>query len=127
MELKDKNIVFYDDSCGLCDIFVRLLIKLKIDDLYFAPLHKLTYRKLIDPSFDIYDSVIFYKSSNVFIKSQAVIQILSLKYSAFKVLNIFPNFILDTIYSIIARYRKVIFRQGSCLVPNKDILDKFLD
>ena len=36
-----KNIVFYDDDCGLCDRFVKILINMEYKNLYFAPLHKL--------------------------------------------------------------------------------------
>ena len=126
MTNKNKNIVFYDDYCGLCDNFIKLLIKLNIDTLYFAPLHKVTYRELIDKKFDSYDSVIFYKSGSVYVKSQAVIEILASKSPLFKILKIIPIFILDPIYSFIAKNRKRLFPQTSCLLPPKEVLEKFL-
>ncbi len=124
--MSKQNIVFYDNHCGLCDIFIKLLIKLNIDNLYFAPLHGLTYRELIDKKYDSYDSVIFYKSGTVYVKSQAVIEILSLKSKLFKTLKIIPQFILDPIYSFIAKNRKRVFYQDSCLVPSKEVRKKFL-
>ena len=124
--MSNKNIVFYDDHCGLCNGFVKILIKLNIEGLYFAPLHGITYRELLDKKYDSYDSVIFYKSASVYVKSQAVIEILSLKSKLFKILKVIPKFILDPIYSFIAKHRKRIFYQDSCLVPSKEIRKKFL-
>ena len=80
--MSNKNIVFYDDHCGLCDKFVKILIKLNIKNLYFAPLHGITYREQSLIKYDSYDSVIFYKSASVYVKSQAVIKFSGLKEQA---------------------------------------------
>ena len=126
MQLKDKQIVFYDDNCGLCDTFIKLLIRMDIKQLYFAPLHKDTYSALIDKSYDCYDSVIFYKSGTVYIKSQAVIEILSLKSRLFKILKCAPRVLADTVYDLVAKYRKRLFPMSSCIVPDERIREKFL-
>ena len=46
---------------------------MEIKNLYFAPLHKETYNNLLGSHYDSYDSVIFYKSGTIYLKSQAVI------------------------------------------------------
>ena len=127
MKHTEKNIVFYDDDCGLCDRFVKILINMEIKNLYFAPLHKETYNNLLGPRYDSYDSVIFYKSGTIYLKSQAVIEILGLKSPLFLCLKIIPKFISDIVYSFVAKNRKRLFPLNSCLVPSESVRDRFLD
>jgi len=76
------------------------------------------------------DSIIYIKDNKIYLKSDAIIEILvSLGglWRVFKVFRIIPLPVRDWIYEIIAKNRYRMFgQQGQCMVPGPEIKDRFL-
>ena len=104
------QLIFFDGVCGLCNGFVDFILKVdKHKKFHFSPLQgalaksKLSYEQITDLK-----SVVLASDNKVFIKSQAVLEILT-QLGGFwmlaVVLKIFPNFVLNIFYDLIAKYR----------------------
>lgn len=131
----NSYIVFFDGICNLCNSWVKFIIKYdKKNRFKFASLQSemgqnfLKERNLSSHSFD---SIILYQpNSAYFLKSDAVLQIFKLLGFPFSILSIFyifPSFIRDKLYSLIAKNRYKFFgKSESCMMPNPEWKDKFL-
>lgn len=131
----NSYIVFFDGICNLCNSWVKFIIKYdKKNKFKFASLQSemgqnfLKERNLSSKSFD---SIILYQpNSAYFLKSDAVLQIFKLLGFPFSILSIFyifPSFIRDKLYSLIAKNRYKFFgKSESCMMPNPEWKDKFL-
>ncbi|TWP29135.1 thiol-disulfide oxidoreductase DCC family protein [Apibacter muscae] len=133
--MMNSYIVFFDGICNLCNSWVKFIIKYdKKNRFKFASLQSemgqnfLKERNLSSHSFD---SIILYQpNSAYFLKSDAVLQIFKLLGFPFSILSIFyifPSFIRDKLYSLIAKNRYKFFgKSESCMMPNPEWKDKFL-
>ncbi|TWP23849.1 thiol-disulfide oxidoreductase DCC family protein [Apibacter muscae] len=133
--MMNSYIVFFDGICNLCNSWVKFIIKYdKKNRFKFASLQSeigqnfLNERNLSSHSFD---SIILYQpNSAYFLKSDAVLQIFKLLGFPFSILSIFyifPSFIRDKLYSLIAKNRYKFFgKSESCMMPNPEWKDKFL-
>ena len=113
------GIIFYDGECGLCQRSVRVLAKLDSHQkLQFAPLNGKTYNQLgLKPS--SMDTVMFYIDREIFVKSDAIIEVLNYLSSLYFFVRLFkliPRFIRDNVYDFIAKNR----HQISCQLFTKD-------
>jgi predicted DCC family thiol-disulfide oxidoreductase YuxK len=79
---------------------------------------------------DSADTVVYISGDKTFLRSSAVLNLLNDLgggWRLFYSLIIIPSFIRDFIYNLIARSRYRIFgRRQSCLVPPKDIENRFI-
>ncbi|WJP96769.1 thiol-disulfide oxidoreductase DCC family protein [Macrococcus bovicus] len=123
------NIIFFDGDCSFCNKYIQFLIKFDKDNkFYFATLNSQTYKKFSDnwiPQPDI-DSILYYKNSNFYYYSDAIIEILSDINIFFKVFKLIPQKIRDIFYKLFARHRYK-FNKNSCVLPPKEVQYKFLD
>lgn len=112
--MNDKNIIYFDGICGLCNSFVKLLLKID-SDLKFATLQGKTGQKLLNKmnfSNSDFDTVIFQKNDQIYTKSTAVFEIFKTIGGFWKILLIFsflPISITDKLYRYIALKRFKIF------------------
>ena len=112
--MNDKNIIYFDGICGLCNSFVKLLLKID-SDLKFATLQGKTGQKLLNKmNFrnSDFDTVIFQKNDQIYTKSTAVFEIFKTIGGFWKILLIFsflPISITDKLYRYIALKRFKIF------------------
>lgn len=112
--MNDKNIIYFDGICGLCNSFVKLLLKVD-SDLKFATLQGKTGQKLLNKmnfSNSDFDTVIFQKNDQIYTKSTAVFEIFKTIGGFWKILLIFsflPISITDKLYRYIALKRFKIF------------------
>jgi predicted DCC family thiol-disulfide oxidoreductase YuxK len=117
-------IVFYDGECGLCQKSILFLSKIdKHYRLKFAPLNGETYSFYLKDNVADISTVIYYRNGEVFTKSDALIKILHDLggiYYAIHIIQIFPKFLRDSLYQLIAKNRHLI----SCSIYTKD--DRFL-
>lgn len=129
------SIIIFDDFCLLCNKTVKFIIK--HDDhkrFYFTPLHSplaqelRTRHKLTELKSD---TVILCHEKEYYLKSHAFIKIFSSFGGLWKlvsILKIIPTFILDWFYDFIAQHRYHLFgRSSTCLLPSKEIEDRFID
>ena len=111
---ENKNIVFFDGICGLCNSFVTLLLKLD-NDLKFATLQGKTGQNLLNKinfNNSEFDTVIFQKNDQIYTKSTAVFEIIKTIGGIWKLLLVFkilPTSFTDFIYRYIALKRFKFF------------------
>jgi predicted DCC family thiol-disulfide oxidoreductase YuxK len=135
MDTLNATIVFFDSYCLLCNGSVQFILRHeKNHSLLFAPLGGITYNTITNIQLlqIIPDSIVVYHNQKIANYSQAIIFILlkmgSYWYVLGKVASIFPSFILDFFYKIIARNRYRWFgTTDSCLMPSPETRQRFLD
>lgn len=106
------NIILYDDACNMCKASVGFLRKRdKHQRLQFLALESVDARKElknVGVPFMQKNTVYFIHQQKAYIKSTAVLKALSVlpfPYSTLRYLQIFPLFIRDGVYNIIAKNR----------------------
>lgn len=128
----EKNIVFFDGVCGLCNSFIDLLMREdKKNVLAFAPLQGETAKATIpgiNPS--ELKTIMYHSRGRLLEKSDAVLQILADIGGIWKIAVIFkviPAGIRNRVYDIIARNRYKWFgKKESCRMPTKEEREKLL-
>jgi len=131
----DHSIVLFDGVCNLCCFLVKFIIRRDPDKRFrFASLQSMKGQQiLLNSELPVLDnnSVVYIKEGNYFYRSSAILNILfdlGGLWKIFYVFNIIPTFVLDYVYSIIAKTRYRIFgKRSTCLVPTLEIMDRFLD
>jgi len=134
----DKNIIFIDGECMLCDSFAQFVNnrdKLKI--FYFSALQDNFFKKISgkskniikDPSF--LSTIVLYYEGKIYYKSKAIIKILSklpFPWTFVSILmSIFPNLIRDFIYDIVAKIRYNLFgKKTSCELPKESFKNRVI-
>ena len=131
---KKKHIILFDGECTFCSFWVKFVLKRDKKDLFrFASLQSMAGIYYTDKH-DINDSVdsvvLVHNDGSAFIKTNAVFEILYLLGGLGKFmygLKIFPRFIRDFFYDIIAKLRYKLFKRKACeLHLNANYKDKFL-
>ena len=124
------QVLFFDGQCLLCNTTAHRVAKLNTpENIHFASLQgKLSHEKLKTLPKDI-DSIVFLDNDHIYIKSEAVFEILkylpSLKW--LRVLRVFPLSFRDYIYDFVARNRLKWFgTQEICEVPPKEFRGRYL-
>ena len=128
-----KAIIIFDGVCNLCNGFVRFVINRDREGYFqFSPLQsEFSKRQLADyKAGQLGDSVVLLEHGRVFVKSTAVIRILS-KLNGVRWLGrlyrIFSPKTRDRIYDWIARNRYRWFgKKESCIIPNKNLQKRFI-
>ena len=113
------NIIFFDGYCILCNKFIDLFLDLdKSKHLYYTPLTS-NYAQKILSGLDIteinssnIDTVIYLKDKKIFLKSDAIIEIikeLGGVYKASILLYVVPQIIRNWCYDLVAENRYSLF------------------
>ena len=131
--MNNKNIIYFDGICGLCNSFVKLLLKVD-SDLKFATLQGVSGQKLLNKmnfSNSDFDTVIFQKNDQIYTKSTAVFEIFKTIGGFWKILLIFsflPISITDQLYRYIALKRfKVFGKLDQCDISIFNKPGQFID
>ncbi|MBC5774996.1 DUF393 domain-containing protein [Pontibacter sp. KCTC 32443] len=133
-KLQDKSIVFYDGSCGFCQVSVQLVLKYnKHQDLYFSSLQSGVLEQIVplnqvpDP---LPDAVLFYEHGKLYAASDAALQIarhLNFPLSILSYFRFIPVSFRDKVYSFVAKHRyKIAGRQDSCILPAPEQRARFI-
>ncbi len=118
------SILIYDGACNLCNkLFLFIERKNRDTKIFMAPYQSETGKEIIRYFWvekDVPDSLVYIKNEIIYLKSDAVLQILRDMGGFWKMLSysfiIFPNSMLDRIYDIIAQNRYRMFGSSpSCL------------
>ena len=122
-----QDILFYDHECIMCSHFIGFIYELH-PTLVFSKINSKHYENLnLNPTID---SVVFYFSGNVYIKSDAVLMLFlhsnSRKWRLFAaIFKWAPKWIRNFLYDIIAKYRKQIsklfFKNNYCNISIKKV------
>jgi len=127
------NIILFDGVCNLCNNTVTFLIKYdKNNILKFAASQTIAGKNIISQNSILNEgkSVVFIKDGNVFYKSDAIIEIAKLINGwphIFKYACLFPKFLRDGVYNLIAKNRYSLFgKKETCMVPREENRNRFL-
>ena len=131
--MNNKHIIYFDGICGLCNSFVKLLLKID-SDLKFATLQGKTGQKLLNKmnfSNSDFDTVIFQKNDQVYTKSSAVFEIFKTiggLWKVFLIFSVLPISITDAVYRYIALKRfKVFGKLDQCDITIFNKPGQFID
>lgn len=130
-----KKIVLFDGVCNLCNKAVTYIINHDSEDQFrFAALQSDIGKKLLkehDINPEEIDSIILIQDGMSFIKASAAIRIAKHLSGATSLLYgfiIFPKFITNSIYDLVAGNRYSWFgKKDNCMIPTPDLKSKFLD
>ena len=126
-------VVFFDGICNLCQYSVRYLIQHdKNKTLKFASLQGKHAKKMIQLNgVNSLESMVFFDGKELYKKSTAILKLSTVLGGWHKLLlvgYILPQFIRDSLYSLVAKNRYRWFgKQDYCRIPTKDLQDRFLD
>lgn len=132
--LNNKTILLFDGYCNLCQSSVQFVLKHeKKPEIYFASLQSETGIQLLN-HFGInsneVDSLVLIENNKAFIKSSAALRALKYLKGIYPLgfaLIIIPEFIRNAVYDFIAKNRyKWYGKTESCMVPDKDLMKRFL-
>jgi predicted DCC family thiol-disulfide oxidoreductase YuxK len=127
------NIILFDGVCNLCSNSVSLLIKYDKNNIFrFAAMQTKAGERIMQEYHILNDrkSIILIKKGTVFYKSDAVIEIAKqitgwpsiLKYGF-----LFPKFLRDGMYDLIAKNRYFLFgKKDTCSTPSEKDIKKFI-
>jgi len=133
-----QAILLFDGICNLCNGFVNFILEHDSQkNVHFVSIQSEKGQKLLknvnrfDLTVNISTIVLIENIADVYTHSTAALRVFGLldpPWSLFYTLIIFPTFIRDTVYSIIANWRYDLFgKDDFCRVPSKDIQDRFLE
>ena len=132
---ENKKIILFDGVCNLCDASVQFIIKHDKNDAFrFVAIQSELGQNIIkylgiDTSKT--DSIILYEPGIAYyFKAEAALNIAKELNSWHSILYVFihvPNFIKNGIYDFIAKNRYQWYgKKEECMIPSKEILNKFL-
>jgi predicted DCC family thiol-disulfide oxidoreductase YuxK len=130
----DHAIVLFDGVCNLCTSTVQFIIKRDPHGYFtFASLQSEVGRTLLEEhglQSDALDTFVLVEGSRYFTRSDAALRVaqhLSGGWALLRVLSLIPKPMRDWGYTVIARNRYRWFgTHETCMVPSRDILDRFL-
>lgn len=132
--LLEKGIVLFDGECSFCNSAVSNIISRDKSDYFrFATLNSNIGSQLrANFGLEEVDSVILIENENVFVKSTAVLRIVSQLSPGWKwtsAFRIIPESIRDFAYDLFAasRYRVFSKQNEICLLLTPKLKEKFLD
>ena len=127
------NIILFDGVCNLCSSTVSFLIKYDKNNIFKFAASQTNAGENIINQYNILNegkSVIFIKDGIVFYKSDAVIEIAKQIKGwphIFKYACLFPKFLRDSVYDLIAKNRYSLFgKKETCTVPTEENRNRFL-
>lgn len=129
------RLVLYDGVCGLCDSAVQWLLDHDQEGrLHYAPLQgelaaQLRAENPVIPT--ELDTMVFVREGRVFLRSQAILQILRelpAPWSWLSVFRVFPSVLTDLGYRVVAATRYRLFgKLEACRIPEPAQAARFLD
>ncbi|RJP59068.1 MAG: thiol-disulfide oxidoreductase DCC family protein [Ignavibacteriales bacterium] len=128
-----EQIILFDGVCNFCNGSVNFLIKRDPNGIFkFAPLQSEIGQQLITKNniTGEIDSIILVKENIVYIKSDALIEIIKeLKWywKMLIIVKILPKKFRDLLYDLIANNRYKWFgKMDSCMIPDENVKSRFI-
>ena len=133
MSVKDKDIIFFDGVCMLCNRSVRFIIKRDPHKHYlFCSLESETAKaRLGDQRDTLPDSIILQRDGKLYAESSAALRIcqhLRAPWPFLSICLVIPPFIRNALYRWVARNRYRWFgKLEQCPLPDPAEQDRFLN
>lgn len=132
MDTTNKHIILFDGDCNFCNFWVKFVIKRdRKDQFRFASLQSERGVELLGQyqlKADL-STVVFIKSGSAYTKSSAALciaQSLGGILSTSIVFWVVPKLIRDFVYDVVAKNRKKLLKNESCIIPDSALRTKFL-
>ena len=128
-------VLLFDGVCNLCNGVVQWIIPRDPAGRFrFAPLQSETGKALLAgnglPPNDL-DSAVLVEGGEVYRKADAAIRVMELlgwPYSLATAGNVLPKALRFGLYDLVAANRYDVFgKKDRCMIPDKDVSDRFLD
>jgi predicted DCC family thiol-disulfide oxidoreductase YuxK len=126
------KVIFFDGYCGLCNSFIDFMIKVDSKAIFkFSPLQSEYAKKHLSKS-DIEDlkSVVVLIDGQSYRQAPAVIKALTQLgglWSLLAIFNIFPDFLLNFFYNLVAKNRYKFFgKRETCRLPTSEEKLRFI-
>ena len=134
MEKIDQPIIIFDGICNLCEYSVQFIIKHDRRARFKFVSAQSERGKVLQGMCGIdtlqNGTVILFKNNQVYVKSDAAVEIakdLDGLWRFLRVFKFFPKPARDLIYSIISKNRYQWFgKKNECLLPDDNIKERFL-
>jgi len=136
----ERHLILFDGVCGLCSRFVTEVLPRDPEGLFhFASLQSATSRSLLTAQGanpDALDTVYVVESywsdsPRLLRRARAVLFVIAHLDSPWRFLKVFgvlPTFLLNAIYSVVARNRYRVFgKLDHCLIPTAEYASRFVD
>lgn len=131
----EHPILYFDGVCNLCNGAVQFFIKRDRNKRFrFASLQSTSGEQVIDHIKEmegkIPDSILLVYQAHYYTKSDAIIRSLQMLGGLWRLtifLKVFPKFIRDAVYDLIAKNRYKWFgKKDECMIPTPDLSHRFL-
>ena len=133
MNLEALHILLFDAECILCNKSVQYIIKHDTKKQFrFASLQsEIGQQLLTENQLDTQElsTVVYIHKSIVYTKSTAAIRVfvqLGILHKFAYVFLILPKFMRDFCYNLVAANRHKLFKDGTCLIPSKELNERIL-
>ncbi len=126
------KIILFDGDCNLCNNTVTFVIEKDVNNTFkFASLQsEFAKKKLKSTGVVNLSTIVLLDNNQIYTKSTAVFKVLKeLKgYQWTRIFLWLPKSVRDFFYKLIAanRYR-FLGKQESCMLPSKELLEKFIN
>ena len=130
-----KPVVLFDGVCNYCNTMINFIIRQDKQKKYlFATLQSAFGQKLLQqfhlPTHS-FDSFLILDKGKLYSKSTAALRIynqLPWYWKWTQLFWVFPKFLRDAVYNVIARNRYKWFgKRNECMVPRPELKERFLD
>lgn len=134
-ETKNHPVILFDGICNLCNSSVQYVIKHDPGKMFrFASLQSSFGQKILSeyklPA-DTFNSFVLLSGNKIYTRSTAALMVAKKLKGFIKLLHgfiIFPKFIRDGMYNIIAKNRYKWFgKKDACWLPTPDLKALFYD
>lgn len=131
--MSNKSIILFDGDCNFCNYWVKYVIERdKKDKFRFTSLQSATGKELLKQYNlkDDLETVVLIENNKAKTKSTAALHIFKGLRSIYQFVMAFiivPKFIRDAVYSFVAKHRKRLMQNQSCIIPTQQVKDKFLE
>jgi len=127
-------VLLFDGVCNLCNGFVQFVLRNEAQpEIFFTPLQSpfgIELQKKMHLNPEKINSLVFVKNDSVYLKSNAVLQILKHLRGPMRILSVVsvvPEWLRDKIYDRVAKSRYSLFGQReACVIPTKEQAARFL-
>lgn len=133
MQYKHEHIILFDGECMLCNKAIQYILTHDYRNrFYFATLQSEFGQQLLlenKLSTTQLSTVMYLEKGKLYTKSTAAIRAYAnlggFKKSAL-CLFVFPRFLRDAIYNLVANNRHRFFRNNQCMVQSKELKERML-
>lgn len=128
----NKNIIFFDGICGLCNGFVDFILRIdKKKKFLFSPLQSEYALSTLPKNYtEDLTSIVVLINGETYSKSAAVLKVMQEIGGSWKLLGIakiFPQSLSDSCYNLVAKNRYKLFgKKDTCRLPSQEERERFI-